>query len=120
VSPEFSKAQDVFSGVFGGLESLSKNFFPNRSNPAASAIKVPKLAGGGEITRSGLAFVDKGETFSGIGTSRLMSGGSGGVTIDMRGANINLSSTQDIRTVGNELGGIIKLNLNKPRQFSKI
>lgn len=120
VSPEFSKAQDVFSGVFGGLESLSNSFFPNRSNSVATAIKIPKLAGGGQITRSGLAFVDKGETFSGIGTSRLSTDGGGGVTVDLRGANVNLSSSQDIRTVGNELGNMVKLELNKPRQFSQI
>jgi hypothetical protein len=121
VSPDFAKASDLFTSVFEGLDTLSKGFSPDSQMSAAQAIRIPKLAQGGEITRSGLAFVDKGERFSGVNLSRLDFQGdrSSGITLNLNGA-INLSSDQNIKVVGQKLGNEINLTLNKPIQFSSL
>lgn len=125
--PGLGESQKLFTSLFTGLKSLSDKLFGGETTAfgAAEAIRIPKLQYGGVITKSGLAFVDKGESFSGVGKSRRdlfdnSDGGNGAIFIDLKGASINLSSSQNISTVAQELGRRTRLEINKPRQFSKI
>ncbi len=125
--PELGQAQDIFRVVFRIMQELQDKLLPLPPAPApvAQAVRIPRLQHGGEITRSGLAFVDRGETFSGVrnGISKhdLLGGeNDGSIYLDLRGAHINLSSSQNIDQVARDLGEKVRLEIKRPRQFSGI
>lgn len=112
-------AEGLFNIVQGGIGKLRESFFPVAESVSEvpgpqREIRIPRLARGGHITRSGLAFVDRGESFSGVGNDF----DGNGMYIDLRGAHINLSTSQNIRRVAEELGERTKFEINKAKQFS--
>ena len=118
---DFTEAGKLFSSVFSGLSQLSQEF--GAGPKVAQTIRIPKLQHGGEIRSSGLVYAHAGERFSGIGRSRrdyINTENGEGININLTGAHINLSSSQNITTVAKQLGDKVRLEIKRARQFSGV
>jgi len=116
-----AEAGKLFSSVFSGLSQLSQEF--GAGPKVAQTIRIPKLQHGGEIRSSGLVYAHAGERFSGIGRSRrdyINTENGEGININLTGAHINLSSSQNITTVAKQLGDKVRLEIKRARQFSGV